>query len=639
MIAHRELTAVDFRKVTVEGPFWGPKIDVVRNVSIPLQYAMLEETGLIDSLTPGWRPKNRWLPYYFAYETIYKWIEAASYSISSMPNRELSFAVERLVGLIGKAQQSDGYIPWSFDADDTLGARTTSEGLYCGGHLIEAAVAHLEATGEHTLLAVAEGYVRFLTGIFGTDSGKKRGYAFHPGIEKALVRLYGATGVREYANLAKYFVDERGQQPNYFDMEALERGVLPVHRWTGTHRYNQSDMPVREQSEVVGHAVMAMYLYSGMCDVSSVFDDEGLRSTLRLLWDNLTRRRMYITGGIGPASYNEGFTEDYDLPNATAYAETCASVGLVFWAHRMLQIECDRRYTDIMERALYNGVLAGISLDGAKFFYENPLTSLGNWERRIWFGCPCCPPNIARLVMSLGQYAYSQSETDAVVHLFVGGTATFLFGDESLVLRVDTPYPWEGRVAITVMTRVTSPFGIRIRIPGWCEEFTLELNGRAVGQPRLDRGYVRIERSWQIGDQIEVNFSMHSELVCARLEVLDNAGSVAIQRGPLIYCLEQADNHLPPGSSASFEKASLDDRISLDRIVLPMHTKLESSFDPALLGGIVVVTGDGAYDSGNNDELYCPTRSRFKPFGITAVPYFAWNNRQRGEMRVWVRSI
>ena len=638
MTAKRELTPVPFGKVRVDGPFWARRVNTNIGTTIPSQYSMLKETGLIDSLRSGWDPGSRWLPHYFAYETIYKWIEAASYSLVLTPDENLRSLVKHLVGLIREAQEPDGYVRWSFNADSDGRGRTHSDGLYCGGHLIEAGVTHFEATGEPALLEVSRRYADYIATVFGVEAGRERGYAIHPGVETSLVRLYRATGVKKYAELAKFFVDERGRRPHYLDGEARKFGKLPVHYWAGTFEYNQSHKPVREQTEVVGHAVMAMYLFCGLADVAEVFGDEGLRRTLDGLWDDLLSKRMYITGGLGAGAHNEGFTNAYDLPNATAYAETCAAIGLIFWAHRMLQFECDGRFADAMERALYNGVLSGISLDGKKYFYENPLASQGSWERRPWYGCPCCPPNIARLIASLGRYAYSESQVDAIVHLYIGGTALFGVAGQAVELRVETRYPWDGKVIIAVVPQFPASFGIKLRVPGWCRKFTIAVNGEEVTSSRLTRGYVRLEREWRSGDRIELEFAMPVELVTAHPDVTENRGCVAIARGPVIYCLEQVDNDVPPGLGVPVELASLDERVPLGRIVIPLLTQLEADFKQDLLGGVVVVHGNALYDLGHGSELYRPSSDRLKPFRIMAVPYFAWNNRDRGEMRVWIRS-
>ncbi|MBA7467125.1 Non-reducing end beta-L-arabinofuranosidase [subsurface metagenome] len=622
----KELTPAQLGNVTIDDSFWAPRIEINRERTIPYEYKMFKATGRMDSLKLGWEPGKEPVPHFFWDSDIYKWIEAASYSLTTHPDSQLDSLIDGLVGLITKAQQPDGYLNTYYTVVEP-GKRWTNlrdrHELYCAGHLLEAAVAHFQATGKRTLLDVACCYADYIDTLFGSKPGKKPGYPGHEEIELALIKLYQVTGERRYATLSKFFVDERGQQPHYYDREATERGEDPTKFWAGTYEYNQSHKPVREQNEAVGHAVRAMYLYSGMADVAAEFGDEQLRTACDRLWNNLTSKRMYITGGIGPSRYNEGFTEDYDLPNETAYAETCAAVGLVFWAHRMLQFECDGHYADVMERALYNGALSGVSLDGEKFFYGNPLTSLGNHHRQEWFECACCPPNIARLIASLGKYVYSQSETDAIVHLYVGGSASLHVAGQTVGLRMDTRYPWDGKVIIAVEPGTPASFGLKLRIPAWCREFSLRVNGMEAKSLQPKHGYLRIEREWKAGDCIELSLSMPIELVRAHPEVREDIGCVAIQRGPLVYCLEQVDNKVP-----------------LHRIVLPEDTKLKARFEQDLLDGVVVIHDDAFVvdDSDWDAQLYRVAKEQRKCFKISAIPYYAWDNRESGKMRVWTRT-
>jgi len=634
----KELTPVPLNNVTIDDSFWVQRMKINRERTIPSEYKIFKEIGQIDSLKPGWEPGTELVPPYFAYSTIYKWIEAASYSLITYPDSQLDSLVDGLVGLITKAQQPDGYLPPSYKAVEPGKPRPLWGVLYCAGHMLEAAVAHFQATGKRTLLEVACRFADYIDTVFGREPGKKLGYPGHPECELALIKLYQVTGEKRYANLSKFFIDERGQQPHYFDREAIEQGKDPTHFWVGTYEYNQSHKPVREQNEVVGHAVQAMYLYSGMADVAVEFGDEELRVALDRLWNHLTSKKMYITGGIGSTRHNEGFSEDYDLPNETAYTETCAAIGLVFWAHRMLQFECDGRYADVMERALYNGVLSGVSLDGKKFFYDNPLTSLGGLQRKQWFECPCCPPNIARLIASLGNYVCSQGETDVIVHLYVGGTASLHVAGQTVGLRLDTRYPWDGSIVITVEPETPASFGLKLRIPAWCPEFSLKVNGEEIKSLKPQRGYIRIEREWKASDSVELSLSMPIELVRAHPEVREDIGCVAIQRGPLVYCIEQIDNNVPPYLHVLPEDRKLANRVPLKWIVLPEDAKLEAHFEPDLLDGVVVIYGDALHDSEWDAQLYRLVSGQRKPFKIKAIPYFVWANREPGEMRVWIRT-
>ena len=626
----KELTPVYLKDVTIDDCFWAPRMKINRERTIPHEYKQCQETGRIDAFKLDWQLGTEPVPHFFSDSDIYKWIEAASYSLTTHPDAQLDLLIDGLIGLITKAQQPDGYLHIYYTVCEP-GKRWTNlrdrHELYCAGHLFEAAVAHFQATGKRILLDVAGRYADYIDTVFGREPGKKPGYPGHEEIELALIKLYQVTGEKHYASLAKYFVDERGQQPHYYDREATERGNnVPKYFariWTRTYEYNQSHKPVREQNEAVGHAVRAMYLYSGMADVAAEFGDKQLWEALDRLWNHLTSRRIYITGGIGPVRENEGFTTDYDLPNETAYAETCAAIGLVLWAHRMLQFECDGRYADVMERALYNGVLSGVSLDGEKFFYVNPRTSMGNHHRQEWFECACCPPNIARLIASLGNYVYSQSETDAIVHLYIGGSAHLNVAGQTVGLCVDTRYPWDGKVVITVEPETPASFGLKLRIPVWCRQFRLRINGVAVKSPQVKLGYIRLYQEWKAGDSVELHLYMPVELVKAHPEVRDDIGCVAIQRGPLVYCLEQVDNN-----------------VLLNQIVLPRDAKLEAQFEQNLLNGVMVIHGDGLVvdNSGWDNQLYRFVNDQQKCFRISAIPYYAWSNRECGEMQVWIRT-
>jgi DUF1680 family protein len=556
-----------------------------------------------------------------------KWLEAASYSLATHPDPQLETLLDEVIAIIAQAQHADGYLNTWFTTVDPQNRwknlRDWHE-LYCAGHLIEAAAAHYQATGKRTLLDVLGRYVDYIATVFGVEPGQKRGYPGHPEIELALVKLYRTTGERRYLELSRYFVDERGRQPHYYDQEARARGDDPAAFWARTYEYNQAHRPVREQRKVVGHAVRAMYLYSAMMDLAYEDGDSSLYEACEHLWRDLTTKRMYVTGGIGTSRQNEGFTSDYDLPNESAYAETCAAIGLIFWAQRLLRLACDRRYTDILELALYNSVLSAISEDGQRFFYENPLASNGHHQRQPWFHCPCCPPNLARLFGSLGEYIYAQGETDAVIHLYVQGTGKLAIGGQTVTLRQETNYPWAGTVAVQVMPEQPATFGLRLRIPGWCRSAEVRVNGAAVDLPEpLAQGYVRIERLWQPGDVVTLDLAMPVERLSAHPDVQADQGCVALQRGPLIYCLEQCDHTEP-----------------LSRLVLPSTSLLTTHVDPDLLGGVVVLRGTGAalIDTDWADALYRPHPPVTRPAQLAAIPYYAWGNREPGAMRVWLRA-
>ncbi len=618
---------VSWKAVTIDETFWTPHLRVNREQTLPLIYRISQETGRIDNFRLNWKPGAEPTPHVFWDSDVAKWIEAASYSLGTHPDPELEAKVDEVIGLIVAAQQPDGYLNTYFTAVEPEKRWTNLRDwheLYCAGHLIEAAVAHFQATGKRTLLAVMCRYADYIDSVFGSEPGKKHGYPGHEEIELALVKLYRVTGEKRYLHLSQYFVDERGRQPHYFDKEARLRGDDPTTYHHKSHEYNQSHVPVREQHEVVGHAVRAMYLYSAMADLARELHDQSLFDADRRLWDNLCTTRLYITGGLGPSRHNEGFTTSYDLPNETAYAETCAAIGFVFWNHRMLQLDCAARYADMLERALYNGVLSGVSLDGHTFFYENPLASLGMHHREKWFRVACCPPNIARLFASLGQYIYSMNDTDIAVHLYIQSTAQATISGNRVTVRQETTYPWNGTIALRLSMDKPARFGLRLRIPGWCEDAKLTVNGEAFAIDRhLEQGYVRVERVWQSGDRVELELAMSVKRMYVHPDVRQDAGCVALQRGPLIYCLEGADNN-----------------VALHRIVVPRTTELVSQFEADMLDGVTIVRGKALIedDSDWTGRLYRSWPTSLRPCVITAIPYYAWDNRAPGEMRVWLRE-
>ncbi len=618
----REFVPVPFTSVTVEDVFWAPRLKTNREATIPYEYRQCKETGRLDAFLPGeGRPRH-----VFFDSDVAKWIEAASYSLAAHPDQALDKQLDEVIAAIAACQQPDGYLNSYFVHVEPTKRWTNLRDLhelYCAGHLIEAAVAHYQATGKRSLLDVMRRCADHIDRTFGAEEGKKRGYPGHEELELALVKLYRATGEKRYLALSKYFVDERGRQPCYYDAEAVARGEDPKQFHGRSYDYCQADKPLREQREVTGHAVRAMYIYSGMTDIAGECGDETLMPALNSIWDSVTLQRMYITGGLGPSASNEGFTTAYDLPNESAYAETCAAIGLIFWAHRMLGLDCDGKYSDAMERALYNGALSGISLDGEKFFYTNPLASHGQYERQPWFGCACCPPNIARLISSLGEYVYGQSDKDIAVHLYVQGSAKLEVAGQDVTLRQKTEYPWDGKVAIGLDMSGPASFGLRLRIPGWCRSWKLKVNGKPVAA-KPDLGYVRIERKWIGGDTVELDLAMPVERVHAHPRVQANSGRVALQRGPVVYCLEGIDN---PG-------------IPLDNLVLPKDSEFRTAFRKDLLGGVTVVTGSAEYsdDAAWDGTLYSPSEPELRKCSITAVPYYAWCNRGKGDMAVWIRE-
>lgn len=637
--AQCKLTPVPFTAVHFTDSFWAPRIETNRTATIPHIYHKLEETGRISAFDLNFaRPVPSPVVLIFGDSDPAKWIEAASYSLATHPDPELAALVDRVVDKVVSAQQPDGYLNTHFiHAQPEMRWKNLRDWheLYCAGHLIEGAVAHYQATGQHKLIDALSRYADHIDATFGLEPGKKPGYCGHPEVELALVRLYRATGNRRYLDLSKYFVDERGQhgpgKPHYFDIEARERGDDPAKFWAKTYEYCQAQVPVRDQEKVVGHAVRAMYLLSAMADLAGEYEDPTLLETSDRLWDNLLKKRMYLTGGIGPSRHNEGFTMDYDLPDETAYAETCATIGLMIWNERLLQFDGQRKYADVVERGLYNGFLSGVSLDGARFFYENPLASAGGHHRVEWFDCPCCPPNLARILASIGNYLYSTSEDGLWVHLFAGSEAQIDVGGTRMAVRQETNYPWDGAVRFHIdlppEPAAPMPLTLHLRLPGWCDGYTVKLNGLPQDVQPDPGGYLAIRREWQSGDMVEYVMEMPIRPVFANPAVRLLEGRVAIQRGPLVYCLEGIDNG-----------GIILDRISLDPQMIARS--FTSEYHPDLLGGVTVVRGRGyAIDeAGWQGNLYRSEIPAEKEIEITAVPYCVWDNREPGEMRVWLRA-
>jgi len=631
--AKRQLTPVPFTQVTLDDPFWAPRQETNRAVSIPHMHQMLVDTGRIAAFDLNFERKvpSR-IVEIFGDSDPAKWLEAASYSLITHPDPELAALVDAVADKIIAAQQPDGYLNTHFTVTQPemrwKNLRDWHE-MYCAGHLMEAAVAHFEATGNPKLLNALARYADHIDERFGPNPGQRRGYGGHPEIELALVRLYHATGEERYLALSKYLVEERGQpDPHYYDLEAVERGEDPKNFWAKNYEYCQAHAPLREHDKVVGHAVRVMYLMAGVADLAHEYDDPTLLVVCERLWANLVHQRMYLTGGIGPSRHNEGFTTDYDLPDESAYAETCASIALIMWNHRLLQFAGDGKYADIVEQTLYNGFISGVSLAGDSFFYVNPLASDGAHHRTPWFECPCCPPNVGRILASLGNYLYSTSDGGLWVHFYAQNSAHVTVDGQPVQVRLTSNYPWEGAVKLALTLDAPQHFALNLRIPGWCDEWAVTVNGAAVESTPASNGYVAITRTWQPDDVVDLDLAMPVQAVYANPNVRHMQGRLALQRGPIVFCMEGVDN----------------DNIGLDRVTLdPAQVAgFRVEQQPEMLGGVVVLRGSAqaiTEEGWDNQTLYRRNQpSSVAALDVVAVPYATWDNRTPGEMRVWFRA-
>ncbi len=621
--------------------FWGERADAVAVRTVRILYDRCVQAGMLDQFDP-----NRALPelrysYHrhkdgtqgtvnvqmFWDSDFAKVIEAYAYAFRRRPDPGLEADIDAVIDMFARIQLPDGYMnSWFVRREPTrrwTNLRDCHE-LYCAGHLIEAAVAYAQATGKTTLLDVMIRYADHIASVFGRGENQLRGYCGHEEIELALVRLSRFTGEPRFMDLARYFVDERGQQPHYFDEEARRDRREPAGYEHDTYEYSQSHLPVREQSRVVGHAVRAMYLYAAMADVAAEDSDDTLTTALEALWTDLTGRQMYVTGGIGPAAVNEGFTAAYDLPNESAYAETCASVGLVFWGSRMLGRAPDNRYADVMEVALYNGALAGLSRDGSLFFYDNKLESRGDHHRWVWHHCPCCPPNIARLVGSIGTYAYGVAAGAIAVHLYIDSTARIHVAETDVTLTQAGDAPWGEAATITLSLAAPTTFALELRIPSWAKGASVAVGGEAQDMGALGlSGYLRVEREWRDGDRVEVALPQRARLLSAHPRVRADTGRVAVMRGPLVYCAEVVDN------GPDLDLAALGPAAATDALMLQLDD----------LGGAVALDlpAQVETDTAWGDTLYRERQPSVETAIRRFIPYHLWDNREGGGMQIWMR--
>lgn len=619
------LRPVPFTAVRFADVFWAPRQRINREQALPANEAQLHKSGRIDALRLGWKPGQPNQPHIYWDSDVAKWIEAASYSLATHPDPALEARLDEVIALIRAAQQPDGYLNSHFTVvrPQERWKHFNDHELYCMGHLIEAGVAHHAATGKRSLLDVCCRLADCIDRAFGPGPGQRRGYCGHEEVELALVKLAQAADEPRYLALARFMVEERGREPHYFDRLKAEAGDDGIYRHAhaqGRWAYFQAHLPVRQQTRVVGHAVRATYLYCAMADLAAADRDTGLARAGRRLWRHASRNLTYLTGGIGSSHANEGFTFDRDLPNESAYCETCASVGLILWAQRLFLQEGRAEYIDALERTLYNAALAGMSLDGRRFFYVNPLASLGGHHRQEWFGCSCCPPNLSRLLASLGGYAYAVGDDRLYLNLYAGGTMETEIAGTRVRLQQRTSYPWKGRIDLSLDPAAALRFSLRLRRPGWCRDWKLTVNGQPL-RAREERGYLVIDRRWQAGDRVRLDLAMPVERMRADPRIRQDAGRIALQRGPLVYCLEGVDN----GSD-------------LDALAIPRSARPAWRFAPRLLDGIGTIRLRGVREQPFAGEPYATSPARRRVIALTAIPYFAWDNRRPGAMAVWLRE-
>lgn len=615
--AHTPITEVPFTRVHLNDRFWSPRIEVNRTVSIPSAFRECEQNGRFDNfaIAGGLKQGEHRGDFSFDDTDPYKVIEGASYALAARYDARLDHYLDSVIAVIAAAQEPDGYLTtcvtnkcyrlsgwWGRSKWEKL----NSHELYNSGHLIEAAVAHYKATGKRNFLDVAIRNADLVCRTFGPGEGQIHRPSGHPIAEMALCKLYLVTGNRRYLDTARYFVEETGRGTDGHKLSA----------------YSQDHRPILTQDEIVGHAVRAGYLYSGVADVAALTGDTAYFHALERIWENMAGKKLYITGGIGSRAQGEGFGPNYELNNMTAYAETCASIANVYWNYRMFLATGDARYVDVYERALYNGVLSGVSLSGDRFFYDNPLESMGQHARQPWFGCACCPGNVTRFMASVPQYQYAVQGRDIFVNLYIQGKANI--GD--VELEQTTNYPWDGAVSVGVSPRRSAAFAIRFRIPSWARErpvatglytfadaprpYGVKLNGVAV-DGTLEQGYVVLRRKWRKGDRVEIALPMDVRRVEANDNVEDDRGKLALERGPVVYCLEGQDQ---PDSTV-FNK------------VIPLYAPITATYRADKLGGIVELEGEALALQQSGGVRSVPFR---------AIPYSTWNNRGAGQMAVWI---
>lgn len=595
MDKYEMLIKVPFTRVKINDSFWAPRLTRHQETTIKACLEQCEKTGRIENFEKAaGLKKGDFKGVCFNDTDIYKVIEGIAYSLMNNPNSELEKCTDLIIDKIAAAQEENGYLDTYFTLgrQDKKWTDMMAHEDYCGGHMIEAAIAYNAATGKRKFLDVAIKMANHYVEVFGDN--KRHWITGHQEIELALVKLYKETKEEKYLNLAKWFIEERGHGYK-FTGEVWDRKIF------GGAPYNQDHKPVRELSNIKGHAVRSMFYFAAITDLAALTGENGYAEAMNRLWESTVSKNMYLTGGIGSSKDNEGFTGDYDLPNDTAYCETCASVGMVYWNNRMNMMHSDSKYADIVERVLYNGIISGVSLDGDKFFYVNPLESHGDHHRREWYDVSCCPTQLSRFLPSIGDYIYAVSDNGIWVNLYLSSNSLIPFHGDEIKITQSTDYPWGGSISFQIESSREDEFNINLRLPGWCKSAGIKVNNETIKTPCIKNGYINLRSKWKTGDTLLLELHMPVERVYSNTKVKNNFGKVALQRGPIVYCIEEADNPMV-----------------FDNITLSKDAKFIIRHEKELLGGITVIE---AYYQGER---------------LTAVPYYAWDNRVPGKMKVWI---
>ena len=596
---NEKLKCVPFTSVKLTDEFWAPRLQKHQETTIKSCIKQCENTGRISNFAKAaGLEEGEFEGILFNDSDVYKVIEGIAYSLINNPNAHFEKITDQIIDKISAAQEIDGYLDTYFTLakpEDRWTDMMAHE-TYCGGHLAEAAIAYSNSTGKNKLLDTAIKMIDHYIDVFGGQ--EKHWITGHQEIELALIKLYREIGDEKYLKLSKWFIEQRGHGYNFTGI-SWDRGLM------GGPEYNQDDKPIRELIDIRGHAVRAMYYFCAVTDLADLTGDEGYIKAMDRLWESTVLKNMYITGGIGPSKSNEGFTHDYDLPDNTAYCETCASVGVVLWNHRMNLLHGDSKYADIMERALYNGVISGVSLEGDKYFYVNPLSSDGTHHREQWYDVSCCPTQIARFIPSIGNYIYTVSDKGILVNLYIASKSTIDLQGSEVNLIQTSRYPWEGLVNIKVDPGTLNEFEMKMRFPGWCRSMQLFVNDLIIENPVFEKGYIKLLREWRKGDIVTLKFDMPVEKINSHPRVISNKGKTAIQRGPVVYCFEETDNK--------------DD---FENIYIPYNAKFFTEYKEQVLGGVTVI--NVMHPEGN--------------LILKAIPYYAWDNREPGRMSVWIKE-